>query len=130
LTACEAGQIRGPAISKTTTATIAHVAQRGIPDFSPSFFGPVELGVLLFEFLPELKPTNEPNLFLDFFCDGFGRFEEDGFDGGGGGGSLVTELMIRPACITEHSQVFNRQLDSRRVSCCVSQCVGKLAAVR
>ena len=73
---------------------------------------------------------NEPNLFFDFFGDEFGRFDDDGFAGGGGGGSLVTESMIRPACITEHSQVSNRPLVSCRVSCCVSQCVGKLAVIR
>ncbi len=51
---------------------------------------------------------NEPNLFFDFFGDEFGRFDEGGFAGGGGGGSLVTNSMIRPACITEHSQSIKR----------------------
>ena len=51
---------------------------------------------------------NEPILFFDFFGDEFGRFDEDGFAGGGGGGSLVTNSMIRPACITEHSQSIKR----------------------
>ena len=130
MTACDVGQIRGPAIRRTTTATIAQVAQRGIPDFSPSFFGPVELADLLLEFLLELMPINDPNLFLDFLPDEFGRFDDDGFAGGGGGGSLVTNSMIRPACLTEHSQMFYSLLGSRCVSRCLSQCVGKLAVVR
>ena len=54
---------------------------------------------------------NEPNLFFDFFGDEFGRNDGDGFDGGGGGGSLVTDPMIRPPCIAEHSQIFNRACD-------------------
>lgn len=51
-------------------------------------------------------PMNEPNLFLDFLRGEFGRFEDDGFAGGGGGGSFVTNPMIRPACITKRSQIF------------------------
>ena len=90
------------------TPTIAQVAQRGIPGFSPSFLEPVELVGLWFEFLLEPMPMNEPILFFDFFGDEFGRFGEDGFAGGGGGGSLVTNSMIRPACITEHSQSIKR----------------------
>lgn len=90
------------------TPTIAQVAQRGIPGFSPSLLEPVELVGLWFEFLLEPMPMNEPNLFFDFFGDEFGRFDEDGFAGGGGGGSLVTNSMIRPACITEHSQSIKR----------------------
>ena len=65
-----------------------------MPDFSPSFLEPVELAGLLFEFLLEPMPMNEPNLFFDFFGDEFGRFDDDGFAGGGGGGSLVTEVMM------------------------------------
>lgn len=99
------GQIRGPAISSATTATIAQVAHLGIPDFSPSFLGPVELFDLLFEFLLGPTPMNEANLFLDFFREGFGRFEGDGLEGGGGGGSFVTKTMIRPTCNTKHSRI-------------------------
>lgn len=77
-----------------------------MPDFSPASFGPVALGDLLSEFLLEPMPMNEPNLFLDFLRGEFGRFEDDGFAGGGGGGSFVTNPMIRPACITKRSQIF------------------------
>ena len=45
------GQMRGPAISRTTTATIAHVAQRGMPGLSLSFLTLDLLLELLFDFL-------------------------------------------------------------------------------
>ena len=97
------GQIRGPTINKTTTATIAHVAHFGIPGF---FVSPAVAPPLL-AFWAELLPPKLPNLLPDFFC-----FPElllgDGFDGGGGGGSFVTSSMIRPACVSQHGQKMNR----------------------
>jgi hypothetical protein len=88
LVAAEVGQIRGPAISSTTTATIAQVAQRGMPGLSLSFL----TFDLLFEFLFDLLPMKFVGLLR---ATGF-RFGAEGFAGGGGGGSLVTVSMIRP----------------------------------
>jgi hypothetical protein len=80
--------MRGPAISRTTTATIAHVAQRGILGFSLSFLTLDLFFEFLFDFLPKK--------FAGFLLDVGLRFGDEGFAGGGGGGSLVTNSMIRP----------------------------------
>ena len=82
------GQMRGPAISITTTATIAHVAQRGMPGLSLSFLTLDLLLELLFDFLFKK--------FAGFLRAVGLRFGDEGFAGGGGGGSLVTVSMIRP----------------------------------
>ena len=82
------GQMRGPAISRTTTATIAHVAQRGMPGLSLSFLTLDLLLEFLFDFLFKK--------FVGFLRAVGLRFGDEGFAGGGGGGSLVTVSMIRP----------------------------------
>lgn len=83
-----------------TTAMIAQVAQRGKPGLSPSLWGPKFLFVRLVVFLPDFFDVRAPNLFLDFLREVVGRFGAAGF--GGGGGSFVTDLMIRPPCQTKH----------------------------
>lgn len=77
--------MRGPAINKTTTATIAQVAQRGMLGLSDSVFTFEFL--FLFDFLPKI--------FAGFLRAAGFRFDDEGFAGGGGGGSLVTDSMIR-----------------------------------
>lgn len=86
--AVDDGQILGPAISNTTTATIAQVAQRGM-------FGLLVSLLALVEFLPFCGNFLLRN-FVDFLPALGLRFEDEGFAGGGGGGSLVTWLMLRP----------------------------------
>ena len=86
--AVEVGQIRGPAINRTTTATIAQVAQRGMLGLSVS---PLTFD-LIFEVLFDFLPRN----FAGFLRTAGLRFDDEGFAGGGGGGSLVTVSMIRP----------------------------------
>jgi hypothetical protein len=86
--AVDVGHNRGPAINKTTTATIAHVAQRGMFGFSVS--------LLTFEFLRVFFGDFLFKKFAGFLRAAGLRFDDEGFAGGGGGGSLVTRLMIRP----------------------------------
>lgn len=89
--------MRGPAINKTTTAMIAQVAQRGMLGLSSADF----TFEFCFDFLDE-PDDFLPGKFNGFFRAAGLRFEEDGFPGGGGGGSLVTLIMIRPLAQTAH----------------------------
>ena len=94
--------MRGPAIRRTTTATIAQVAQRGMPGLSLSFL----TFDLLFEFLFDFLPKK----FAGFLRAAGLRFGDEGFAGGGGGGSLVTVSMIRPDYRSTQWRVFHQRV--------------------
>lgn len=102
LVAVDVGQIRGPAIRSTTTATMAQVAQRGMPGLSLSFLTLDLLFEFLFDFL--LKK------FAGFLRAAGLRFGDEGFAGGGGGGSLVTVSMIRPDYRCTQWRVFHQRV--------------------